>query len=186
MTAQKRAQRQEDVGIAVTALSGDQVKELGMRDLTDVAAQAPSLSVAAPLGSSGNQNFTLRGVGLNDFSEHNESPVASYQDGVYQATIAGINAALLDIDRIEVLSGPQGTLYGRNTTGGLVQFFSKQPTTTYQGFADLDYGSFSEKRFEAAFGGPLTDSLLFRVSGLFDHNNGWGYSTVREWSPPTG
>jgi len=88
VTAQKRQQRQEDVGISVTALGSEQVKELGMRALTDVAAQTPSLSVAAPLGSSGNKNFTLRGVGLNDFSEHNESPVAAYQDGVYQATIA--------------------------------------------------------------------------------------------------
>jgi iron complex outermembrane receptor protein len=177
VTAQKREQKQEDVGISVTALGGEQVRELGMRALTDVAAQTPSLSVAAPLGSSGNQNFTLRGVGLNDFSEHNESPVAAYQDGVYQATIAGINAALFDVDRIEVLRGPQGTLYGRNSTGGLVQFFSKQPTTDYQGFADFDYGSYSEKRFEGAIGGPITDSLLFRVSGLYDHNNGWGYST---------
>jgi iron complex outermembrane receptor protein len=177
VTAQKREQRQEDVGISLTALSGEQIKELGMRDLTDVAAQTPSLSVAQPFGSSGNQNFTLRGVGLNDFSEHNESPVAAYQDGVYQATIAGIDAALFDVDRIEVLRGPQGTLYGRNSTGGLVQFFSKQPTSTYTGSTSLDYGSFSQKRLEVGFGGPITDSLQFRVSGLYDHNNGWGENT---------
>jgi iron complex outermembrane receptor protein len=186
VTAQKRAQRQEDVGIAVTALSGDQIKELGLRDLTDIAAQTPSLSVAAPFGSSGNQNFTLRGVGLNDFSEHNESPVAAYQDGVYQATIAGINAALFDVDRIEVLRGPQGTLYGRNSTGGLVQFFSKQPTASWDGFAKFDYGSYSQKRFEGAIGGPITDTLLFRVSGLYDHNNGWGPSTVAGVEPSNG
>ena len=186
VTAQKREQRQEDVGISVTALSGEQVRDLGLRNLTDVASQTPSLSVAAPLGSAGNQNFTLRGVGLNDFSEHNESPVAAYQDGVYQATIAGINSTLFDVDRIEVLRGPQGTLYGRNTTGGLVQFFSKQPTTGYDGFATFDYGSFSEKRFEGAFGGPITDSLLFRVAALYDHHNGWGYSTVPGVEPSNG
>lgn len=178
VTAQKREQHLEDVGIAVTALSGDQVKDLHMHDLTDIAAQTPSLSVAAPLGETGNQNFTLRGVGLNDFSEHNESPVAVYQDGVYQATIAGINGTLFDVDRIEVLKGPQGTLYGRNSTGGLVQFVSKQPTATYEGYVDADYGSFSEKRIEGAFGGPIRDNLLFRVSGLYDYNNGWGPSTV--------
>lgn len=186
VTAQKRQQRQEDVGISVTALSGDQVRELGLRNLTDVAAQTPSLSVASPLGSSGNQNFTLRGVGLNDFAEHNESPVAAYQDGVYQATIAGINAALFDVERIEVLRGPQGTLYGRNSTGGLVQFLSKQPTPTWDGFADFDYGSFSEKRFEGAFGGPITNNLQFRVSGIYHHNIGWGRTTQPGIAPSNG
>jgi iron complex outermembrane receptor protein len=186
VTAQKREQRQEDVGIAVTAVSGEQIAQLGIHSLTDVAAQSPSLQVAAPLGSSGNQNFTLRGVGLNDFSEHNESPVAVYQDGVYQATIAGINATLFDVDRIEVLRGPQGTLYGRNSTGGLVQYVSRQPGTTWDGFASFDYGSFSQKRFEGAIGGPITDRLLFRVSGSFDHNNGWGPSTVAGVEPSNG
>lgn len=186
VTAQKREQRQEDVGISVTALSGEQIKELGLRNLADVAAQTPSLSVASPLGSSGNQNFTLRGVGLNDFSEHNESPVAAYQDGIYQATIAGINAALFDVDRIEVLRGPQGTLYGRNSTGGLVQFFSKQPTKTPDGFIDVDVGSYAEKRVEAAFGGPLTDNLLFRISGIYAHNIGWGRATQPGVEPSNG
>jgi len=186
VTAQKREQREEDVGISVTALSGDQIKQLGMRNLTDVSVQTPSLQVAAPLGSSGNQNFTLRGVGLNDFSEHNESPVAVYQDGVYQATIAGINSALFDINRVEVLRGPQGTLYGRNTTGGLVQFISNQPTNTWEGFTDLTLASFSEKRFEGAVGGPISDALQFRLAGLADYHNGWGPSTVPGVDPSNG
>ncbi|MFO1464849.1 MAG: TonB-dependent receptor [Steroidobacteraceae bacterium] len=116
-------------------------------------------------------------MGLNDFSEHNESPVAAYQDGVYQATIAGINSVLFDIDRIEVLRGPQGTLYGRNSTGGLVQFVSKQPTAEWNGFVDASYGSFSEKRVEGGFGGPISDNLQFRLSGIYHHNTGWGRAT---------
>jgi len=177
VTAQKRAQLQEDVGISMTALTGDQIRAMNFHDLADVAKQTPSLSVASPLGSSGNQNFTLRGVGLNDFSEHNESPVATYQDGVYQATIAGVNSQLFDVDRIEVLRGPQGTLYGRNTTGGLVQFVSKQPTATADGFAEVQVASHDETRFEGAMGGPLTDSLQGRASLLYDHYDGWGVST---------
>jgi len=186
VTAQKREQRVEDVGISVTALSGEQIRDLNLRNLTDVATQTPSLAVAAPLGSSGNQNFTLRGVGLNDFSEHNESPVAAYQDGVYQATIAGINTTLFDVDRIEVLRGPQGTLYGRNTTGGLVQFFSRQPTATPDAFVDVDIGSNRQKRVEAAYGGPITDSLQFRVSGSYDHNAGWGETAAPDLRPVFG
>jgi iron complex outermembrane receptor protein len=178
VTAQKREQRLQDVGISVTALSGDQVRELNFRNLADVASQTPSLSVASPLGTGGNQNFTLRGVGLNDFSEHNESPVATYQDGVYQATIAGINGQLFDVDRIEVLRGPQGTLYGRNTTGGLVQFVSRQPSATPEGFVEVQGGSHEMARVEAGFGGPLTDRLQARVSMLYDHNQGWARSEV--------
>jgi iron complex outermembrane recepter protein len=178
VTARRREQRLEDVGISVTMLSGEQIRELRLRNVTDIATQTPSLAVAAPLGSSGNQNFTLRGVGLNDFSEHNESPVAAYQDGVYQATIAGINATLFDVDRVEVLRGPQGTLYGRNTTGGLVQFFSRQPTAAPEAFVDVDFGSHRQKRVEAAYGGPITDSLQIRVSGLYDYHTGWGETTT--------
>jgi iron complex outermembrane receptor protein len=186
VTAQKREQRLEDVGISVTALSGEQIRELNLRNATDIATQTPSLAVAAPLGSGGNQNFTLRGVGLNDFSEHNESPVAAYQDGVYQATIAGINATLFDVERVEVLRGPQGTLYGRNTTGGLVQFFSRQPTATPDAFLDVDIGSNRQKRVEAAYTGPITDSLQFRVAGLYDHNAGWGEITTPGLEPANG
>ncbi len=173
VTAQKREQSLEDVGISVTALTGAEIKSFNFRSLVDIQQQTPNLAVAEPLGASGNQNFTLRGVGLNDFSEHNESPVATYQDGVYLATIAGINSSIFDVNRIEVLRGPQGTLYGRNTTGGLVQFISNKPSAEPEGYAEYQAGSFSENRFEGAFGGPLTDTLRARVSLLYDNHDGY-------------
>ena len=178
VTAQKREQKLEDVGIAVTALSGAQVKDLQIHTLSGIVSQTPSLSVSSPLGEGGNQNFTLRGVGLNDFSEHNESPVATYQDGVYQGTLAGVNGALFDVERVEVLRGPQGTLYGRNSTGGLVQFVSKGPTPDYQGYVDAGYGSYSQKRLEGAFGGPMGGPFQFRIAGLYDKYDGYGRSTM--------
>ena len=177
VTAQKREQRVEDIGMAVTAIAGEQIKRLNLRDLTDVAQQSPSLSVASPLGAASNQNFVLRGVGLNDFSEHNESPVATYMDGVYQATTSSINGSLFDTQRVEVLSGPQGTLYGRNSTGGIVHMISNRPSATPDGYAEVQAGSYNEKRFEGAIGGALSDTFRARASLLIDNHDGYRPST---------
>jgi iron complex outermembrane receptor protein len=125
VTAQKREQNVQEIGISVTAFSGEQLKDLGITTSTDLVAQTPGLTYVTPFGDGNNAAFTLRGVGLNDFSEHNESPTAVYVDQVYQASLAGLNFQMFDIERVEVLRGPQGTLYGRNTTGGLVHFITR-------------------------------------------------------------
>jgi iron complex outermembrane receptor protein len=173
VTAQKREQNLQDVGIAVTAFSGDQLKELGFVTTTDLVQQTPGLTYVPPFGDGNNAAFTLRGVGLNDFSEHNESPVAVYVDEVYQATLAGLGFQLFDLERAEVLKGPQGTLFGRNTSGGLVHMVTRRPTDTFEGYGEATFGEYDQMRFEGAAGGPITDTLAGRVSFLYHDHDGY-------------
>ena len=128
VTAQKCEQSMQDVGIAVTAFSDRQIREYGFTDSTDVVAMTPGLIYTTPNAESSVINFFLRGVGLNDFADANENPVAVYVDDVYRPASGGLSFQLFDLQRVEVLRGPQGTLFGRNTTGGLVHFISKRPT----------------------------------------------------------
>ncbi len=173
VTAQKREQNMQDVGISVTAFSGDQMREMGFTNTTDMVTQTPGLSAVSPFGAGNNVAFTLRGVGLNDFSESNEAPVAVYLDGVYNATLAGIGFQLFDIERAEVLRGPQGTLYGRNSTGGLVHFITAKPSQENEAFVELTLGEYAQTRVEAAFGGGLTDTLSARASFLYHKHDGY-------------
>ena len=118
VTAQKREQAMQDVSVSVTAFSGEMLQELNMTDSVDLAAQTPGLNIGTPVGEGNNPSISLRGVGLNDFNDNNEGPVAIYRDEVYQSAMPGLTFQLFDINRVEVLRGPQGTLYGRNATGG--------------------------------------------------------------------
>ena len=122
VTAQKREQNLQDVGVSVTAFSGKQIDEFGFTNSVDIVAQTPNLSFGTPTGEGNNASLTLRGVGLSDFNDNNEGPVAVYVDEVYISALSGVTFQLFDLERVEVLRGPQGTLYGRNTTGGLVHF----------------------------------------------------------------
>lgn len=173
VTAQKREQKLQDVGIAVTAFSEGQIQELGFETSADLVAQTPGLNFVSPFGAGNNLAFTLRGVGLNDFSEANEAPIAVYVDGRYNATLAGLGFQIFDIQRAEVLRGPQGTLYGRNTTGGLVHFITKKPTREKEGHVDIGFGDNSQIRVEAAAGGPLSDSVSARASILYHKHDGY-------------
>ena len=173
VTAQKREQNLQDVGISVSAFSGQQLAELGMLSVSDIVAQTPNVTFVSPFGEGNNIAFTLRGVGLNDFSEHNEAPGAVYVDGVYQGTLAGANFQLFDLDRVEVLRGPQGTLFGRNTSAGLVQYITRKPGDEPEARAELTVGEFSQTRFEGAVGGPLGDVAAGRLSALYHKHDGY-------------
>ncbi|MBN7797351.1 TonB-dependent receptor [Parahaliea mediterranea] len=164
VTAQKRQQSMQDIGISVTAFSGNKLRELGMTSSTDIVTMTPGLNYTTPNAEGSQTNFFLRGVGLNDFTDANENPVAVYMDEVYRGAMAGLSFQLFDIQRVEVLRGPQGTLFGRNTTGGLVHFLSEPPTEEFSGYADLTLGEESEVKFEGAIGGAISDTLMGRLS----------------------
>src|SRR5688572_6407001 len=112
VTAQKREESLQDVGISVSAFSGDQLKALGVSSTVDITQQVPGLQLFT--FSPAYTVFSLRGVSQNNFQDNLEAPVAVYMDGAYVASMNAINSQLFDMDRVEVLRGPQGTLFGRN------------------------------------------------------------------------
>jgi len=175
VTAQRREQNLQDVGTSVTAFDGAALQQLGLKNVTDVASQVPGLQY--------NQYgatvtiYNLRGVSQNDFSDHQEAPVAVYSDDAYIASTGALAGSLFDLQRVEVLRGPQGTLFGRNATGGLIQYVSASPTDHPDGYLQITGGNFGTIESEGAISGPLTDRLSARFSfSTADHN---GYITNR-------
>jgi iron complex outermembrane receptor protein len=173
VTAQKREQSVQDIGIAVTAFSSEQIRELGFTSSTDVVQMTPGLNYTVPNAESSQINFFLRGVGLNDFADANENPVAVYVDDIYRPAAGGLSFQLFDVERVEVLRGPQGTLFGRNTTGGLVHFISKRPTKDFDAYFDVTVGEFSQIKTEGAIGGSFSDSVAGRLSFATNKHDGY-------------
>lgn len=173
VTAQKREQNLQDVSVSITAFTGAAMRELNMVNSVDIAGQTPGLNVGTPVGEGNNPSITLRGVGLNDFNDNNEGPIAIYRDEVYQAAMPGLTFQLFDLERVEVLRGPQGTLYGRNATGGLVHFISNKPTEEFGGYFDLSLGDNNQVKAEAAIGGALGESVQARLSVATNQYDGY-------------
>jgi iron complex outermembrane receptor protein len=162
--AQKREQSLQDVSISVSAFSGDQIRKYGMTSLSELGAITPGLVVWEFGNSPTVSVFTIRGVSQNDFADHNEVPNAVYSDGVYMSFIGAIGSQMYDVERVEVLRGPQGTLFGRNATGGLVQVINRKPTEDFEGYAELTLAEHNQVKFEGAVSGPLAPTLLGRLS----------------------
>lgn len=165
VTSQRRAENLQDVGIAVTTLSGDDLAELGFDEPRDLMMQTPGLMVSSSVGGT-MQNFSLRGVGLNEFAPNNSSPVAVHVDDVYMSYSAFLNFGLFDLERVEVLKGPQGTLFGRNTTGGAVNFYSRKPTDTFEAAVTAEFGNYESSRLEGFVSGPIAANLSGRIAGF--------------------
>ena len=179
VTAQKREQNIQDVGIAINAFSGAQMRDLGIQRSWDIAAFSPGVHISGNLAGQ-NTQFSIRGVTQNDFNDIIEAPVAVYLDEGYFAVAQAQTFATFDIERVEILKGPQGTLFGRNATGGLVQYISKKPSfDEIEGFAEVTYGLFdsdsdaSHIRLETAVGGPLSDNLAGRIAVLYNEHDGY-------------
>jgi iron complex outermembrane recepter protein len=170
VTAERRAQRAADVPASITAVSGSTLQELGVTSTDQIANLVPGLTYSntGPIPV-----FNVRGITLNDYGLSNESPIALYVDDVYLASPSAVSGQMFDVSRVEVLRGPQGTLFGRNATGGLVQIVSNKPTDVFQADASLQYGSFNQVIAQAALGGPVTDRLRVRVAFNFNRDDGW-------------
>lgn len=177
VTAQKRAQSFGDVGIAVSVFTGEDITELGFEQLTDLSSQTPNVQIKDVVANSV-PNITIRGVGLNDYAANNNPAAGIYVDDIYLVSPAMLSFSLFDLERIEILKGPQGTLFGRNTTAGTVNFISRKPGEELEGYVNLDYGRYERFLAEGAIGGPLSEALSARVAAQ-TIQQGDGYQTNR-------
>lgn len=167
VTARKRIENVQEVPIAVTALQGDNLDAYSSAamDIRFLNAKIPSLSVESSFGRTF-PRFYMRGLGNSDFDLNASQPVSLVVDDVVQESPILKGFPVFDLERVEVLGGPQGTLFGRNTPAGLVKFDSAKPTQDFDGFASLSYGSKNTSDLRAAVGGGLTDNLSARISVL--------------------
>jgi iron complex outermembrane receptor protein len=173
ITAQKRTQSITEVGVTTTAFSGDMLEELGVESAVDLGAHTPGL-VAVNATSGGTPIFAIRGIGLDDFSPNNTSGVGVYTDEIFASSPVYLGGQLFDIERVEVLKGPQGTLYGKNTTGGAINFITKKPTEDFEAYLELDYSSYQTLEVTTAVGGAVSDSVNGRLSlNYAKSNEGW-------------
>src|SRR5579864_5153234 len=187
VTAQRRSERLQDVPVAVTAISGSELIERGVRQAGDIVDSVPNLLLNLPYGPEAQPTFTLRGVTTQDFSENQSSPIAMYVDEVYKPVGAVQALQTYDLDRVEVLRGPQGTLYGKNATGGAVNFYSRNPSLTdYDGYVTVGGGNYDDRSTRAAIGGPLIDEELgWRVALYYEKRDGWVRSVAPDYIPGT-
>lgn len=170
VTAQRREQSLQDVAISVSAFSGEQLDQLGYTDSVDVAALSPGVAISGSVGGS-NAQFTIRGVTQNDFLETAEGPTAIYIDeGLVIQQNAG-TFGMFDMERVEILKGPQGTLFGRNATGGLVHYITRKPTDDPEAYVDLTYGRFQQMNVQGAVSGPLADGVRARAAFFFNRHD---------------
>lgn len=172
VTAQKRAESLQRVPLAISAFSGDTLAQRNIGDLPQIATIVPSVNIQQRLGFG---VVTIRGIGFDQLTAGADSSVAIHQDGVYQARPTTALSGFFDVERVEIARGPQGTLYGRNATGGAVNIISRKPTAEPSGYLDISYGNYNALTAEGALSGPLAgDKILARLAVKIDQHDGYG------------
>jgi iron complex outermembrane recepter protein len=169
VTATKRNENLQDVPVAVSAISAKALANQGVFETSDLNHAVPNLQVSSPYGQQ-QPNFSLRGVGVGtEYNANAASPVGVYVDEVYQAFRSSHGQQLYDLEQIEVLRGPQGTLYGRNTTGGAINFITRKPELKgTNGYATIGYGNYNRINAEGAIEfTPIEDTLGVRIAGTY-------------------
>src|SRR6267154_1998869 len=172
----------------LAAIAASELLERGIRQAGDITASVPNLLLNSPYGPEAQPTFTLRGVTTQDFSENQSSPVAMYVDEVYKSVGAVQALQTYDLDRVEVLRGPQGTLYGKNATGGAISFYTKNPSlTAYAGYITAGPGNYSGYSVRGAVGGPVIDNEIgWRAAVMYEKRDGWVRSAVPGVEPLNG
>lgn len=174
VTAQRKAESLQDAPISIAAFSSDALEKKGIFNLTDLRANVPNLQLTPHPNSATTARVYMRGVGNNDDQITQDPSVAVYMDGIYLARNLGLAQEVADIERIEVLRGPQGTLYGRNATGGAINIITKSPTTEAFEFSQsLSAGNLGYFRSKTSVNLPLGDSLAAKLAYLATERDGF-------------
>ncbi len=171
VTAERRTSSVQSTALAISAMSGDQMRQKGILDMTGVTNAIPNVQFSALVGQA---RLAVRGIAVNNVRGGDEGAVAFYLDGVYVSRPAAVLATMFDVERTEILRGPQGTLYGRNATGGAVNVLTKNPTSTSNGYLTVDVGNYSSVKTEGAIGLPITDKISGRIAFQTVDHGGYG------------
>jgi iron complex outermembrane recepter protein len=175
VTAQRREQSPQDVGVALNVFSGADLVAQGVDRVNGLENITPGLEIENQFGS-GQPSFSIRGVGFRDYATNNAPTVGVYVDDVAYPIPVMTQGVLYDVSRVEVLRGPQGTLYGRNTTGGAIKIISNMPTEEFSIGATLEAGRFGRVDGEAYVSGPVAENVRVRLSGAMANGGAWQVS----------
>lgn len=178
VTAQKRTESINNVGMAITALTGAQLKTQGVQSVADLSKIDPSFVFSQ--AQRGAPVYSIRGVGYNDFSLAASPTVSVYTDEAPYAYPIMTKGAAFDLDRVEVLKGPQGTVFGQNATGGAINYIAAKPTNVFRAGVEASYASYNATNFNGYISGPLTDTLKARLSFNTDEGGAWQKSYTRD------
>ncbi len=173
VTATRREVGLQDVGVSVTAFSGETLRQYNIQTTDDITNMTPGLQLIQAGGAPLAGLIAIRGVAQNDFAAHLESANVLYIDDVYRPSNGGNLQRMYDVNRVEVLKGPQGTLFGRNATGGLIHIITQDPTEEFEGYAQVSYGEFDFIEAEGAVNIPFTETLRGRIAFLRSYTDGW-------------
>jgi iron complex outermembrane receptor protein len=178
VTARKRAEEEQAVPIAISAYNQSDLDKLNIKTIEDLRYSAPSVYIAPTTFRQDTLNVTIRGQ--RDFDSSSGQSVMSfdpaaaiYMDGVYMARPVGLSAGLFDIDTVAVLKGPQGTLVGRNSTGGAILYTTREPDSSFGGYAKATLGDYGRAELQGAVNIPLTDTLFFRAAAQVSDQRGY-------------
>lgn len=177
VTANKREQNLNDVGLSITAISGDALAQRKVSSLEDIASIIPGLSYSA--STTNTPIYTLRGVGFNESSLGVYPAVSVYIDQAPLPFPVLASHSAYDLERIEVLKGPQGTLFGQNSTGGAINYIAAKPTSSFEAGGDISYGRFNAIEGNAFISGPLATNVRARLAVTGANSDGWQYSVTR-------
>ncbi len=178
VTAQRRSEDAQKVPITIQTFSAKDIRDLDIQSSTDLGSVTPNVDIALPSGAGAQPIITIRGIGLNDFNSNNAGPNGVYVDEVYLSSPASQTFQVFDLDQIEVLKGPQGTLYGRNTSGGAINFITAKPSAETEAEITAGYGSWNTYKVEGAIGGALSDVLNGRISFIRNSSDGYFHNLL--------
>ena len=171
VTARRREERLQDVPVAITAIGSTRLRDAGVSQLTQLMFEAPSVNIGSP--NPRQTSISVRGLGNNPAADGLASSVGVYLDGVYLDRLGMANFDLSDVERVEVLRGPQGTLFGKNTTAGAISVTTKAPSFTPELYGEADFGDYGLRQFQISGSAPVSDKIAVRLSAYDDSRRGY-------------